>query len=246
MQFYTKLKILANRLFDAGKLKKLPLLAHFGQKMLQREAAEKLKNLHSNGLTVLKLANQAAEECGQELFLNYGTLLGAYRDNAFIPHDNDMDLGCLLNSKQDFETLHKALTNRGFTLYREFTLEDTLLEVTYTCMGVHLDIFFYHPAGDSQYCVYLHERGENTKARAEKGTLCLEGLCLFKGTYKIDGTAPWDFKGVPVKIPANTEEYLVALYTKGWKSPDPNFVADKENTLENLGFVESARGYIYS
>lgn len=245
-KLYIKLKLIINRFFNVQKLKKVPLIAALNQKMQKREAAAKLENLHRKGLSVLEKIAEVSGKCRQELFLNYGTLLGIYRDNAFIAHDDDMDLGYLFRSQEDFDALHKALEAHGFTLFRKFTYEDKIIEVTYICMGVNLDIFFYYPKDNTDYTVYLHERGEQTKAKTAQNTLCLEGLELFEGTYKIEGIAPWQFQNVPVNIPSNTEDYLEELYTKGWKSPDPSFVADKENTLKNLGFVESAGGCIYS
>lgn len=50
-------------------------------------------------------------------FLDGGVLLGAYRDNAFIPYDWDIDLICRTEQLTDYlQTLTQAFLNRNFNI----------------------------------------------------------------------------------------------------------------------------------
>ena len=55
---------------------------------------------------MLKDAKKVFQNNGLEFWLDCGTLLGAIRDNGFIPWENDIDLGCW-KSKNDYEEKRK-------------------------------------------------------------------------------------------------------------------------------------------
>ena len=49
-----------------------------------------------------------------EFILDYGTLLGAYRDNQFIPYDSDIDISIC---STDYDRVHKLLNNEDLEKY---------------------------------------------------------------------------------------------------------------------------------
>jgi phosphorylcholine metabolism protein LicD len=42
-------------------------------------------------------------------FIENGTLLGAIRNNKFIPHDDDFDIGILIDSKDEIDTINQYI-----------------------------------------------------------------------------------------------------------------------------------------
>lgn len=68
---------------------------------------------------MLKDAKEVFLNNGLEFWLDCGTLLGAIRDNGFIPWENDIDLGCW-KSENDFEEkqkIRKDFIKLGYEVY---------------------------------------------------------------------------------------------------------------------------------
>ena len=53
---------------------------------------------------------------GVKPFLVYGTLLGFVRENDFLPHDNDIDLGLLDDDFQKKHLIKEILSKKGYRL----------------------------------------------------------------------------------------------------------------------------------
>ncbi|MBN4064953.1 LicD family protein, partial [Dehalococcoides mccartyi] len=69
---------------------------------------------------VLKDAKQILDELGIAFFLRHGTCLGAVRDKAFIPWDDDLDIGSIIGMHDLTEPkVHDAASvfkEHGFTV----------------------------------------------------------------------------------------------------------------------------------
>ena len=64
------------------------------------------------GLEALIQADQAFRSVNSFIFLDFGTLLGAYRDKNFIAHDCDIDVGYLHDTAP--ENMPELLKSYGF------------------------------------------------------------------------------------------------------------------------------------
>ena len=91
------------------------------------------------GAQVLVHFAKSMQQAGLDYWLEFGTLLGAYRDGTFVPNELDLDVGAYL---QDAPQIYKVLTQNGFRLVREFhVVGDNNMEQTYEYKGVTLDVF---------------------------------------------------------------------------------------------------------
>ena len=67
------------------------------------------------GIPRLKLAvylrDYVLNQLDKHTFIENGTLLGAYRNQKFIPHDDDFDFGILLESKDEMYKIVEKISN---------------------------------------------------------------------------------------------------------------------------------------
>jgi len=77
-----------------------------------------LRKIQLTTAILLGELDKICRENGIEYWLDYGTLLGAYRTGGFIPWDDDIDVGMM---RKDFEKLQQIIVN-----YKNFKLTEWL------------------------------------------------------------------------------------------------------------------------
>lgn len=73
-----------------------------------------LRKKQKSLLKSLVLFDSFAKQHNVEYWLDFGTLLGAYRHKGFIPWDDDIDIGIMM--EDDLEKLRKLATNPEFKI----------------------------------------------------------------------------------------------------------------------------------
>lgn len=193
----------------------------------KRARKKQISNMHKYAMKTLLLFKSTCEECKVEGWLEYGTLLGAYRDKSFIPFDFDLDVG--MYDVSYTEVFEKALFKKGFKKVREFFLVSTdnpqkriRTEVCLSYKGLTMDIFFSFEEQDARRS-YLYiepfdvKRGER-KFRAKYYTLPKASPCEKVVINNNEFNAP-----------CKTEQILSIWYGKSFMKPDPNWKPDPFN-----------------
>ena len=152
---------------------------------------------------------RALHEAGVEAFPAYGTLLGAIREQNFIGHDNDVDLGYVSRHTHPLDViresfrLQRALRERGYAVDR-YSAAAFKVDVVEADGGVRgLDVFGGYFLDGKLYLM------------GEIGTPFQEDWIFPLGTCTLAGRT--------LPAPARPEKLLEATYGPGWKVPDPAF-----------------------
>ena len=190
--------------------------------------------LKQYGNCILNSLFEVANKYDIPMWIEFGTLLGAYREHGFIKHDFDLDVGMY---KADYTMeFENELYKKGFIKIRSFYIEsvssteETMTEVTFDYQGLQLDIFFNHNDGNSRYAYYYIEHDKlNTKNK-------VYGVVKLKYP-QVKGLSLLAIGNCNYPSPANVEEVLEAYYGKNFMTPIKDYVIPEDDPCtENLSF----------
>jgi len=140
-----------------------------------------------------------------------GSLLGAVRDGALLPHDDDLDLTVVWEVDDAIEAV---------VAHRE--LERRLTEAGYTVVPhshAHLQVTFRHDDGAVDHYIDIFAtflRGDVFSQPFPFRNRDLGRVDLLPGR-------PIVVEGVSMPGPARPEKWLAMAYGEGWRVPDPSF-----------------------
>lgn len=213
---------------------------YFKRKKAKRAERKKrdIAIMHKEGANVLKIISETLLSKDIVFWLQYGTLLGYYREHDFIPHDDDMDMGAYI---KDAPAIYDALTKAGFERVRHYHVKnDWGLEECYRYKGILIDFFYFKEEGDIIYCYgftpksylsYLFHIGKRIPFKVIRTDSPNYGFQKVK------------FKGAQVYVPKRTGEYLEAHYGPGYMTPDAKYDVFKTATDLHPYTYEEKPGY---
>lgn len=139
-------------------------------------------------------------------WLQDGTLLGFYRDNNFIVHDNDIDIGLRWG---DFtQTVMKDIIDRGFVFKSSHGRLEESLVINFRKRNIPIDIYFYYYDNDRFY--HSAAYGKGRKYRVDF-------------SYKEFDVKEIEFFGKKFFVPDDPLYFIETKYGKDWKNPKPDW-----------------------
>lgn len=186
-----------------------------------RQRKEK-KAMQQYGLETLIAADEAITAFGGRMFLVFGTLLGAYREHNFIPHDCDIDVGLLASERP--ENIQELMAEAGFRRVNQQYVKETgrIVEERYQRKGVGIDLFYFFdddrfPDEIYAYLSYRHETKDWREANVTDGF-----PTILKPQVR-STLSRQDFLGHQFYMPDRAEEWLRRLYGDDFMIPNPGW-----------------------
>jgi len=154
----------------------------------------------------LNETKEVMDSAGIPFFLRQGTCLGAVRDQAFIPWDDDLDLGCVIGlnglTEEMIPPVLDAFRDRGYFVSLESN--DRWIAAGMVKGALRVDLTFFRIIDDSIFhfpLIWIPAR-------------------LFSDLKEID------FMGEKFLVPNPPEEYLRAKYGPNWVTPKEDYERD--------------------
>lgn len=200
------------------------------------EMKRRCKLLQKVGWDILKHTGQVLNSANIEYYVEYGTLLGLYRDKSLIRHDDDVDYGVLYDSISP-EALLDLMLDAGLSFCRAFMWDGRITELAFTYKGVPVDFFYLFNDENAPYSMSYNDFTYNDSGIyvAHKITKLLKPKFIGTQTYVVNG--------IGVRIPKNVETFLEYNYGKSWETPIKNFKAD-DDKLSKQRYEGEARIFL--
>lgn len=194
----------------------------------------KNRRFKRQGERVLLRAKNALDGTGIHYWLDFGTLLGVYRDKALLPNDLDIDIGLYL--KDYSQSIEIAMQKQGFRLIHEYGIDNKAygLEQSYELDGVKVDLFFYSVDDEKMWShlfVNFPDMTHNESILKKGGLLPIEQYLPRIELTKID------FLDHEFSIPGQTHDYLAFHYGKDYRTPRKWNYMDLENDNRNAQYL---------
>lgn len=237
------------------KIKACSLLLHpfNSQKRRQKRESlyelENIKTFHRYSGQALAAFSQALQEYPQpiRIWLEFGTLLGAYRENGIIAHDYDLDFAI---HEADLTTnflIHlqkfNIFLNRKFILKsNQIELNNFIAEYTLTYKNkVNIDIFVFREVEKKyQYFCFDAEEGLSWQETLDKYQGGLRAKMRKFNTFSLKPTL---FLNHNFLIPDDTHNHLKEIYGDDFMIPKQYSYSERPKDLEIL-MDDQTIGYI--
>ncbi|XP_023816604.1 fukutin isoform X2 [Oryzias latipes] len=167
--------------------------------------------------TLLRVTTQTLGLLHIPFWISSGTCLGWFRQCGVISYSQDVDIGIFIS---DFRPdIVGAFREAGLSLKHKFGKVEDSLELSFLSQDVKLDIFFFYEDGDVVW---------NGGTQAKSGR-------KFKYTFPRFSLCWAELLELKVRVPCETQDYVVANYGSTWSVPLKNWdwKSSPSNVQEN-------------
>ena len=214
-------------------------LGYYSKYRNNRVLSKQSSLMHEFGLEILDLFHRISLEQKKAIWLEFGTLLGAYRNHSFIKYDYDMDLGMYQDQYDlDFEnTLIMSGFKKKHFFYQYRDGGRFLTEVTWEYKGFQIDIFLCTSDNGERH-VFCYDK-QNDESFAQNKWMFRE--------YTIPEACPLvklDLAGMECNAPADPKKCLETYYGEFFMTPIADWTPSEPNKRFKNWFVDKAYGSI--
>jgi hypothetical protein len=199
------------------------------------------KDFQANANEVFGKLLQVMQELDLVWWIEYGTLLGAVRENDFLSHDVDIDIGIFLDTYS--VDIEQIFIKYGFKKTRSFLVDDGVFarEETYEYAGVGVDIFYFKVLQDKLIGYGFRAKDGLSPAHTIQK---YGGLMVREITFPYSGFTEYEFKNFNVNIPKDFDAHLSAFYGN-WREKNTNW--NPYTMAQNVVYLENkvAKYYEY-
>ncbi len=167
---------------------------------------------------------KALNEENLVFWLDFGTLLGYYRDHDFIKHDVDIDMGTYLTNATKVK---EALERNGFKRVRHYyPVDHSGLEEAYKFRHISIDVFYYVKQDK-----IMHSTGYRPLSPIKKSSLLKPiPMKVMEYTLPYSGFHIVEYKGSHVYVPNDIVSHLKMNYGESFMTPNPQWNELKDST----------------
>lgn len=202
------------------------LLSPLNQLVYMFQFKRKSTVLKEEGESAFRIINDIFMKEGLRCWVEFGTLLGVYRDHYFIKNDFDFDFGAFV---EDADKIREAMRMNGVKLLHEFIVEDhpEIKEMTFSINGVPFDIFFFSKSEDFYSCYIFITKDYDAKKKQILYRVKKYDFPKFELEKQkfLDGV---------IYVPIKTIPHLEYSYGKNFMTPDPHFKTIHNVYMDNI------------
>ena len=176
------------------------------------------KKNRDNSLKMLKHVIDILNKHKIEYYLDFGTLLGAMRDNALIPWDDDLDIS--LVHQEDYSKIENILNK----IREEYNYRNYLLTIQQPVSFTSSNSFRIAKLRSNMF--WKFGRGKTTldiffkyKYKEQLYWISNEEINRVPANFLNQGLMEIDFYNIRCKVPVNFDAYLTSRYGN-WRVED--------------------------
>lgn len=172
---------------------------------------------------------------GIVLWLEYGSLLGYYREHDYLPNDDDFDFGAFL---EDAKIIRELLLSNGFEIVRYYKDINTGgIEECYRYGNMHttFDIFYFSKNDDHLVTTgFKPILNMNKKCNLKKEV----PFCVREIVFPYTDFEKIQFKGEFLYIPVDAKEHLASHYGPDFMTPQKHFNNNAAPNVTHYSYEE--------
>lgn len=180
---------------------------------------KKIRLIQKNGFELLDNMHNILNREKIDFFIDFGTLLGIIREDGFIKHDLDMDIGVIKENEKTTSRVKESLLGHGCVLKHEYKYKGNVVEQSFLFKKIKFDICYYEQDKVKSKCYLFYRDSEENIKYTDNS------MSVVQMTYdKIKGIEKYKVGTHEFNIPVDAEKLLEEKYGPDWRIPNSKWI----------------------